>query len=214
VATNPCRLIPKLRETERDRYVTDAEFTAVYKLASPMMQCAMDLATMTGQREGDLLKLARSQLTDDGIVFAIGKSKRRHPRHGQVVETSKRVIVEWSPELRTVIEKVKKLGPDIRPTLLCNLQGKPFTSDGFRSNWHRLMVVASTPGKNGKPAALAERFTFHDLRAKSASDDDFDVATERLAHDDPRTTQKVYRRKPRRARPGAKILDGSGDIGQ
>lgn len=72
-----------------------------------MMQCAMDLATMTGQREGDLLKLTRSQLTDDGIVFAIGKSKRRHPRHGKVIETSKRVIVEWSPELRAVIERLK-----------------------------------------------------------------------------------------------------------
>jgi hypothetical protein len=61
---------------------------------------------------------------------------------------------------------------------------------------------------------LAERFTFHDLRAKSASDDELEVATERLAHDDPPTSQKLYRRKPRRARPGAKILDASGDIGQ
>ncbi len=214
VETNPCRLVPKLREAERDRYVTDAEFTAVYKLASPMMQCAMDLATMTGQREGDLLKLTRSQLTDDGVVFSIGKSKRRHPRHGQIVETSKRVILEWSPELRVVIERLKKLGPQIRPTLLCNLEGKPFTSDGFRSNWHRLMTKATAPGGKGEPPVLAERFTFHDLRAKSASDDELEVATERLAHDDPRTTQKVYRRKPRRARPGAKILDASGDIGQ
>jgi integrase len=129
-------------------------------------------------------------------VFAIGKSKRRHPRHGKLVESSKRVIVEWSPELRTVIDRLKKLGPQIRPTLLCNLEGKAFTSDGFRSNWHRLMTKTMTPGEKGEPPALEERFTFHDLRAKSASDDDFDVATERLAHDDPRTTQRVYRRKP------------------
>ena len=214
VATNPCRLIPKLRESERDRYVTDAEFTAVYKLASPMMQCAMDLATMTGQREGDLLKLSRSQLTEEGIAFTIGKSKRRHPRHGKIVETAKKLIIEWTPELRSITERLKKLGPDIRPTLLCNLQGKPFTSDGFRSNWHRLMERATTAGQDGTPPALAERFTFHDLRAKSASDDNLEGATERLAHEDPRTTQKVYRRKPRRARPGAKILDTSGDIGQ
>jgi integrase len=158
--------------------------------------------------------LGLKQLTDDGIVFTIGKSKRRHPRHGKIVETSKRVILEWSPELRTVIERLKKLAPQIRPTLLCNLLGKPFTSDGFRSNWHRLMTNAMTPGDKGEPPALTERFTFHDLRAKSASDDELDVATERLAHDDPRTTQKVYRRKPRRARPGAKILDTGSDIGQ
>jgi integrase len=214
VETNPCRLVPKLREVERDRYVTDAEFMAVYRLASPMLQCAMDLATMTGQREGDLLKLSRSQLTDEGIAFTIGKSKRRHPRHGKIVETAKKLIIEWTPELRSITDRLKKLGPDIRPTLLCNLQGKPFTSDGFRSNWHRLMERATTPGKDVAPPALAERFTFHDLRAKSASDDNLEGATERLAHEDPRTTQKVYRRKPRRARPGAKILDATGDIGQ
>jgi integrase len=214
VDTNPCRLVPKLREAERDRYVTDAEFMAVYRLASPTLQCAMDLATLTGQREADLLRLSRSQLFDDGIAFTVSKSKRRHPRHGKTVETAKKLVIEWSPELRAVVERLKKLGPQLRPTLLCNLQGKPFTSDGFRSNWHRLMTKAVTPSENGEPAALAEGFTFHDLRAKSASDDELEVATERLAHDDPRTTQKVYRRKPRRARAGLKILDTSGDIGQ
>jgi len=76
------------------------------------------------------------------------------------------------------------------------------------------MTKESTPNESGEPLALTERFTFHDLPAKSASDDDLAVATERLAHDDPRTTQRVCRRKPRRARPGAKILDASGDIGQ
>ncbi len=187
---------------------------AVYRLASPMLQSAMDLATMTGQREGDLLRLSRSQLTDEGIAFTIGKSKRRHPRHGKIVESAKRLIIEWSPELRLITDRLKKLGPDIRPTLLCNLQGKPFTSDGFRSNWHRLMECATTAGQDGAPPALTERFTFHDLRAKSASDDNLEGATERLAHEDPRTTQKVYRRKPRRARPGAKILGASADIGQ
>src|ERR1035438_4898726 len=128
---------------------------------------------------------------------AISKSKRRHPRHGKTVETAKKLVVEWSPELRAVVERLKKLSLWIRPTLLCNLQGKPFTSDGFRSNWHKLMERATTSGKDGGPPALAEWFTFHDLRAKSASDDDLEGATERLAHEDPRTTQQVYRRTPR-----------------
>jgi len=53
------------------------------------------------------------------------------------------------------------------------------------------------------------------LRAKNASDsEDVEEANERLAHDDVRTTQKIYRRKPRRARAGAKILDTTLDIGQ
>jgi integrase len=166
-----------------------------------MLQCAMDLATITGQREGDLLRLSPSQLTDEGVVFRIGKSKRRHPRHGKVIETAKTLIVEWSPELRAVVERVKRPGPDIRSTLICNLQGKPYSECGFRANWHRLIQKAIAQN------AIAETFTFHDLRAKSASDEaNPEYATERLAHDDPRTTRKVYLRKPRQGTPWGKNI--------
>lgn len=51
---------------------------------------------------------------------------------------------------------VKTLGPQLRPTLRCNLKGKPVTSDGFRSNWHRLMPNATAPGENNEPPALAQ----------------------------------------------------------
>jgi integrase len=209
VRENPCRHVPRIAEPARVRYVTDAEFAAVYQFASPTLQCAMDLATMTGQREGDLLRLARDQLTTEGIAFRIGKSKRRHPRHGKIVETAKQLTVQWSPTLKAVIGRLQTLGPDIRPTLLCNRQGMPFTESGFRSNWHHLMqkAVASK--------VITEPFTFHDLRAKSASDAASPGdATELLAHDDPRTTRKVYLRKPRRVRAGAKILDTAGNIRQ
>jgi len=74
------------------------------------------------------------------------ESKRRHPRHGKIVETAKQLIVEWSNELRAVVDRLTKLGPDIRPTLICNLRGKPFTESGFRSNWHRLMQKAVAKG--------------------------------------------------------------------
>jgi integrase len=62
----------------------------------------------------------------------------------------------------------------------------------------RDIVTALTP-------VLMEPFTIHDLRAKSASDDEFQDAHKRLAHDDPRTTQAIYRRKPRRARAGRSL---------
>jgi hypothetical protein len=32
-----------------------------------------------------------------------GKSKRRHPRHDKIVETAKRLIVEWANELRAML---------------------------------------------------------------------------------------------------------------
>jgi integrase len=198
-----------LHEQKRTRYVTDQEYLALYNISSDRIQCLMDLATITGQREGDLLKLPNrdpSVYTDEGIVFRPGKSKRRHPRHGKIIETSKTVIVEWSPELEGVLKRLRKLGPDMRRTLFCNLQGESYTESGFRSNWHRLMTTATKPGKKGEPPLLNEPFTFHDLRAKSGSDaEDVQEANDRLAHDDMRTTQVVYRRKPRRARPGRKV---------
>jgi len=49
-------------------------------------------------------------------------------------------------------------------------------------------------------------FTFNDLRAKNATDeDDFEAAHNWLAHGDRKTTQMVYVRKPWRARAGRKV---------
>lgn len=228
---NPCRLVPKLHEQERDRYVLDEEFLAVYKLTTvvmqdvsgKIMQGAMDLATTTGQREGDLLRLPCNDprvYTKEGIVFRPSKSKRRHPRHGKTIESAKTVIIEWSDELHAVVDRLRSIGPRLRPTLICNQDGQSYTESGFRSNWHRLMTAAveGSKRKDGSwitEPVLTESFTFHDLRAKRASDaEDLQEANDALAHDDMKTTQKVYRRKPRRARAGAKILDSSADIRQ
>lgn len=214
VTTNPCRELQRLHEPARDRYVFDHEYCSVYGIASEMMQVMMDLATISGQREGDLLRLPNRDAavyTDEGVVFRPGKSKRRHPRHGKLIETSKTVVVEWSPELQAVIDRARRLGPDIRRTLICTTEGKPYTESGFRSNWHRLIQTALNGRKlkNGRVTlepVLKEPFTFHDLRAKSGSDaGDVQEANDRLAHDDVRTTQVIYRRKPRRARPGRKV---------
>lgn len=47
-------------------------------------------------------------------------------RHRKIVETAKQLVVQWSPALKAVIERLQTLGPDIRPTLPCNLQeGRP-----------------------------------------------------------------------------------------
>lgn len=222
---NPCKLVPKLHEVERNRYVEDWEYLIPYNLApsfmqemsGEMMRGMMELATMTGQREGDLLRLPMHDArvyTPDGIKFKPNKSKRKHPRHGQIIETSKTVIIEWSPELTALVEHLRSIGPQIRPTLICTQDGTPYTESGFRSNWHRLMTAATKPKAEGEPPPL-EWFTFHDLRAKRASDDDdVMIANQALGHDDLKTTQRIYRRKPRRARAGAKILDSAADIRQ
>ena len=182
VESNPCRDVRKFSEPKRDRYVEDSEFLAVHKFASPMMQVAMDLALLTGLRRGDLLRLTRDNLTDEGILIKTSK-------------TGKPLLIEWSDELRSVINRAKRIKPQVRQTLICNLQGKPYTGQGFAAIWQRLIRKAVDK------KVIQERFRFHDLRAKSASDDTLEAATQRLGHMDANLTERVYRRKPRRVKP-------------
>ena len=147
-----------------------------------MMQVAMDLALLTGLRRGDLLSLTRNHLTDEGILIKTSK-------------TGKPLLIEWSDELRSVVKKAKRIKPQVRSTLICNLQGKPYSGQGFAAMWQKLIKKAV------EKEVIQERFRFHDLRAKSASDDTLEAATERLGHMDAKLTERVYRRKPRRVKP-------------
>ena len=167
-------------KSRRERYVEDSEYQAIYALASPMMQVAMDLAVLTGLRRGDLLELTRDNLTDEGILVRTSK-------------TGKALLIEWSDELRQVVERARKIKPQVRMPLLCTRNGTAYTAGGFNANWQRLMRKAAKRG-------LA-RFHFHDLRAKSASDDTLEAATKRLGHMDVRVTERVYRRRPTRVKP-------------
>ncbi|MEE9136410.1 MAG: tyrosine-type recombinase/integrase, partial [Gammaproteobacteria bacterium] len=144
------------------------------------VQVAMDLAVLTGLRRGDVLSLTRDNLTDEGIFIHTSKTK-------------KDMLIEWSDELRDVIKRALKLPPQVRKPIICTRKGKAYTRDGFYAIWQRLMTKAVEKG--------VERFQFRDLRAKSASDDTLEAATQRLGHADPRITENVYRRRPRRVRP-------------
>ena len=71
--------------------------------------------------------------------------------------------------------------------LFITKQGKPYTKESFKSLWR---VVR-------KKLGLAPReITFHDMRAKAASDEASDEsAKELLHHNDVKVTRRVYRRK-------------------
>jgi integrase len=178
VAVNPAQRLGLPTPKPRDRYVTDEEFLAVRALAPPMVGYAMDLALLTALRQGDILALERRHLTDEGIEIETGK-------------TGRRVLIEWSQELREVVAAALREAPQVRRHVICRRDGKPMTASGFQTIWQRLMRRYS-----------GARFTFHDLRAKSLSDEPtLEGAAARAAHADPRVTQRVYRRLPHRVRP-------------
>ena len=188
-APNPCFGLHFEGEQHqaRDRYVSDEEFLIVRDLAGEMVGLAMDLALLCGYRKTDVLKLERRNIGAEGITITTSKDR-------------KLLLMEWSDELRAVIDAAFRIKPQVRQFVICRRDGKQYTPDGWSAIWQRLMAKAM---KNG----LKERFTFNDLRHKSASDADSDEeATARLGHNDSRITKRVYRNLPRRAK-ALRILD-------
>ena len=179
---NPCQHVERNPAKPRDRLVSDAEFDAIYAMHGPKMQVAMDLALLTGQRQGDLIRLKWSQVTPEGITFRQSK-------------TGKRLMVAMSPTLQAVLERAKAFLPHLpREYVLRTAKGAPYSEDGFRAIWQRVMR------KYGK--AGHERFTFHDLRAKSGSDSaTLEGAYERLGHTSMSMTRRVYDRGVRKVQP-------------
>ena len=179
---NPCKDVERNPTKPRDRNVTDAEFNALYALASVRVQIAMDLALLTGQRQGDLLRLEWSKVTPEGIEFRQGK-------------TGKRLLVSMSPALEAVLQRARSLLPHLpRAYVLRQRSGQPYTENGFRAVWQRTMRKYAKGG--------GVRFTFHDLRAKSGTDSEtIQKAYERLGHSSMSMTRRVYDRGVRKVDP-------------
>jgi integrase len=147
VDANPCRGVHRNTEAKRDRYITDAEFAAVWKASNLTIRCLMDLAYLTAQRIGDLIALRRRDITADGISFTQSK-------------TGKRLMVAMTPDLRGVVDRIGRIHPSVTGlSLFSTRAGSPYTYDGVSSMFKRAVVKAQVPD-----------FHFHDIRAKALTD--------------------------------------------
>ncbi|MDE2103248.1 MAG: tyrosine-type recombinase/integrase [Patescibacteria group bacterium] len=195
---NPCRFVQGNPERPRDRFVEDFEYRVIWQRATFPVRCAMDLAYATGLRLGDVLKLTLHDVKADGLHVLTGKTKAR-------------LIYELTPELEALIAAAKTWPPvkdgQVRSlSLICNRSGQPYTLSGFESVWQKLMNQAV------QDQVIPSRFTFHDLRAKAASE--AANATELLGHQDPKTTRRVYRRLPTRVTPNGRFETKDSDMRQ
>ncbi len=195
VETNICKQVRKHRPEPRNRYVEDWEFTAAKRAMPETIEIAMDLIMLTGLRPGDVLQLSRNHLTEEGILITPNKTRRARP-DGRLSQ-GKALLIEWSDELRAVIDAARKLPPRFRQAIICNKQGRHYSVSGFDSIWYRYMQKAVNDPEN----PLKEPFQFRDLRAKSASDDTAEAATARLGHTSSQITERVYRRRAKRVKP-------------
>ncbi len=124
-----------------DKVWSDADIATFLGVASLELALALRLALDTGQRQGDLLRLPWSAF--DGSTISLRQSK-----------TGVSVTIPCTTELLSVLEAAPR-----RSTLiLTNLRGKPWTSDGFRTSWHKAVKAAGIRG-----------VTFNDLRGTAVT---------------------------------------------
>jgi integrase len=186
---NPCLGAGRNPERPRKRFVTWQEYAQVRRVAQPVIRLAMLLTRLTGMREGDLLKLRWSDVSDRGVRVIHGKTGfDQGLRLSWGLSTAlKAARGLWRSAAR------RKSRENIRSLyVLHNRAKQPYTTSGFQSLWQRTVKKSGVPDIH-----------FHDLRARAITDaenrrsDGADLA----GHTDPRTTRRIYRRGSVRVSP-------------
>jgi integrase len=190
--TNVLRDVERPKSRPRDRLILDEEFAACKALAPKRVQLAMQLALLTGQRQGDIIRFKWAdirEMTLEGRTF--------HELHVYQSKTSKRLAIEVTPELEAVLDQCWQLkggGHAGSEYIVPTRTGKPYTSEGFRACWQRVRVKWERSG--GEP------LHFHDIRALAATKcPTLEMAQQLLGHTSPAMTRRVYRRGIERVKP-------------
>lgn len=195
VEHHPCLKIEKNEEYSRDRYITDEELAAFSEYCPKWLRLYIRLKYLTGLRQGDLLKLRWSNVTEKALSLTIAKSGRGNKRKGQL-----RVEYQMTPGLAQVLKDLRSLqrvGNSTAPIFLSR-SGKPHSNSSLDSAWDRAW------SKVRREQACLEHFREHDVRAKSATDAELhgQDATALLSHSDKKTTRAYLRsRLPVRITP-------------
>jgi integrase len=148
IAGNPCEGIKHLYNSDRSEIIwTAADITALKKTCSADVAHAVDLASHTGLRLGDLLRLSWSHVNEDenAIIFATGKSRGR-----------REAIIPLYDGLREVLARI----PRRSPTILTNRRRRPWTPNGFGTAFNRAKIDAGMHDRD---------LHFHDLRGTAAT---------------------------------------------
>jgi integrase len=146
IAGNPCEGIKQLYSSNRSEIIwTDANIAQIKQTCSVEIAQAVDLASHTGLRLGDLLRLSWSHVGTDAIIIATGKSRQR-----------REAIVPLYDGLKAVLASI----PRRSTTILTNSRRRPWTGDGFGSSFNKAKIAAAMADSN---------LHFHDLRGTAAT---------------------------------------------
>ena len=178
VGVNPVIGAKRNVEKPRTRLISPQEFRVVYDHAPDYIKRAMAISLITSLRIGDILAIRRADFTREYLTLRESK-------------TGKPVRQGMTPDLWAALT----FDGTVKPAcVICTQKYTPYTSEGFASGWQRLMRRVLKKG------LIAEKFTFHDIRALSATlreqrGDDVQVA---LGHSTAKQTETYLRsRAPR-----------------
>lgn len=171
-APNPCQGVKGFTEAGRDRYVTDAEFAAVYEKADQTLRDAMDIALLTGQRPADVLKIKRADLRDGALFVAQNK-------------TGAKQAIAIEGELATAIERIAARKRErLSDFLIQDDNGRPLSMLAMRGRFDKARRAAGVS------------FQFRDIRAKTASDaGDLAHSQQLLGHKNREMTEHYVRQR-------------------
>lgn len=158
-------------------YVPDDDYCLSIAVAPLHIGLAAHFSYLSNKRRTDILNLTRQQITPLGIDFRDNK-------------TGKLSIVEWSDELRMVVDMIISHAGDtmfLWPAL--DDKTRRYSDRAFDNAWQKVRKQIKKEG--GTP------FKFKDIRSKHSSDlESDDEATQQLLHSDGRVTKRHYRCKP------------------
>jgi integrase len=196
---NPVRGVRKNKEQPRDFYADKEVWDAVYRVAAPELQDAMDLAYLTGQRPADVRKMHVRDLAEDALLVRQNKTTKKL-----------RILLcheDGTPtELGNVITRIISRSQRVRSFYLVSTpSGAPLSEHMLGDRFEAARSLAAATAESAGNLALSHRikaFQFRDSRAKAATEiADVKQASKLLGHSEEEITKKVYMRLGETVKP-------------
>ena len=145
LTVNPCEGIKALYSADRAEIIwTDADIARIKAVGSSELGHAIDLASTTGLRRGDLMRVSWSHVHEHEIVIPTSKSGGRI-----------KARIPLYAELRAVLARIPKRAM----TILTNSEGYAWTDTAFGAMINKAKAKAGIGGE----------LHFHDLRGTAAT---------------------------------------------